>query len=201
MAKHLYIDLTQMAPASISAAEYQEDETIVVRGHQTETDRVVSEKSKLDGAKKQLEDAREALEPLAKEFRKQAELDGKFASKVQFQGSETRAFFTFTNAFSNLDIGMKEQLTTVLGPDVTEHLFKPVERTALNDAKAAELRDLIKAAGKDPADYLVTDKSLRFDQEFRRKRFDLRDQLNEDQNTALDLVAEAAASRPSLTTK
>jgi hypothetical protein len=200
MSKHLYIDLATPAPANPST-ELCPDETILIRGQNNATDSAIKAKADIDSAGIALEQARATLEPLAKAARLEAERAGHFTKAVQFQGSEQRATFSFTNAFRSLDLRMRAHLSITVGPDVTDHLFEERERTTLKADKAEELRKILKAQGLDPDDFLETDQHLAFNREFRRRRFELRPQLSDAQNNILDHVEESAAARPALTTK
>jgi len=196
--KHLFIDIQTPAPAAVVRTE---DEIILVRDQVADAEAAIEAKAQIDIASAKLEKARKVLEPIAQELQRKTAKQGMFSSKVQFQGSESRATFTFTNAFSSLDTRMKPPLVKSLGPDVTDHLFESKERITLRGDKAEELHKLLEAQGLDPSEFLETDKCLQFQKDFRRKRFDLRANLSDAQNDTLDVLMDQASSRPSLTTK
>lgn len=186
-------------PAQPSAVA-QDDDTVLITGHEVETDKLVKYKFDMDSGKKGLEAVRKLLEPIAKMTRLEAEKAGRFAARILFQGTQQRASFAFTNSFGAIDASQKPLLAGAIGPTF-DTLFVEQEAMRVRPEKLAELHAAIKATNMNPDDFFVTEKVLRPVEEFRRKRFEIRPALTEAQNDALDATMDQIASSPTLTTK
>jgi G3E family GTPase len=201
MSKGKMIKLPESKSKSKRAPRVKADESIVVTRYTAEADKLITNKTDLDGAKKQLDAVRRVLEPIAKTAQLEAEREGNFATKVLFQGSKQRACFTFTNSFGALNEEAKGLVEGAIGDEPFDALFEESQSMRVRSDKLQELRDAVEAAGLDPSDFFVTETVYAPVNEFRRTRFEMRGQLSEEQNEVLDSVTDQLGARPSLTVK
>ncbi len=178
----------------------QDDETVLITGHEAETDKLIKYKFDESAARKGLETVRKLLAPLVANGHRATEKAGRFASKVLLQGTHQRAQFSFTNAFGSIDASQRKDLAEAVGPKFDE-LFEEQESMGVRPDRIEALRAAIVAVGMDPEEYFQSNKVLKPVSNFRRKRFEARSEMTEAQNDVLDAIVDQIAATPALTTK
>jgi len=154
-------------------------------------------KSILDTAEAEYLKARGPLDLIATKDRVAAEKDGRFAKQVHVKGSELDARYTFRDSYAPIDISARPALQGLLGP-LYGTLFTEGESVRIKpEAMAALLQHL----GARAAEFLAVETVIKPVDDFRKVRFEARDQLSGPQNNELDKVIKQVAAKPALTLK
>jgi hypothetical protein len=124
-----------------------------------------------------------------------AEFDkGNFAKTVNVNGTTHKLQVQFKDAYSKMDIGMKDPLKTVFG-DKFEVLFKINDDDELIDAKKDELKALL---GTRWSEFFANEKTLQPQKDFQQTTFSLRNSLKPAQVDAIEKIIDACQAKPSV---
>ena len=176
----------------------ESSDTLEITQAVAQADAVVAAKAAMEQAAARFEETRAALEPVVKQAQRSAEINGTFTKKVVVLGTDKNASFGFGNSFSAMDVGCRHALEKLLGPHFNT-LFTEKQIVKVRAGALERLQKAIETAGLNPDDFFETDRSIVPVPEFRKARFELRSQLDRDQNEAVDSVIDQLAARPTLT--
>jgi hypothetical protein len=186
------IDLTTLlSGATVSATEP------VITGREADVDRLIALKRRCEQIQAEFLKVRRELEMCAGTLRNQLEEQGKFATVITLQGTTEVVTLNYTNQMKTVDVDEATPVSKSIGRRAFSALFGLARSWVLRpDVDLVALRKLIKAAGVDPAAFIVQQACYRARDGFRKVRFELRRTLTERQNTLLDLLVARLQYEP-----
>lgn len=171
---------------------------VVLTGHEKLVDVLAEKKSEIEAAEGVIDHSRKDLDPLVTNFRASRENDGEFTKSVQVKGSQVNAVYSFKESFKKINTSVEDELKRLLG----QHYAELFDRKRAISIKEGSMEKLLLLAQKHGfVDLLEEDEYLIPADDFRRKRYEKRSVLTQDQNKILDDVVTQVANKPSLSFK
>jgi hypothetical protein len=192
--------VTVKVPSTRVATAPAKKDPVVVTGREKIVDQLVHAKREMEGWKESMENCRAELEPIANGLRVEAEMAGIFAKTITVRGTENNVTLQYKDAFSKIDLRCKKDLENALGGFFPK-LFEEAVTSSVYTDKMDRLKAILIAAGEDPSHFIEEDKFIKPVAEFRKSRYELRKQMTEEQNAAIDMVVEQTQHRPTLAVK
>jgi hypothetical protein len=190
------VDLTLVLGGNVP----QEQPAITDR--KADVDRLIECKRAADQASADFTKVRRTLEMVAGNLRIELEEQGKFTTKVQMVGTQETVDLSYTDQFKTLTPDEAEVVRTTIGKPAFKGLFEETRtynfKGDLDRGRAAKLRKLLTEAGEDPSEWIESSTCFSSKEDFRRTRFELRKELNDVANVALDLVVARTQYEPRL---
>lgn len=167
-------------------------------GQEKDIDILAIAKETITAAETAIENIREDLDKKVCNFRLGQEVEGMFTKTVQVLGHKANAVYTFKDSYARIDTSVEQDLKKLLGSHYDE-LFVRKHEVSVKPNCYGKLLELAKKHGF--TDLLEEDEYLSPVEDFRRKRYEMRTELNRTQNRSLDDVVRQVQSRPSLSFK
>jgi len=165
-----------------------------VTGQEDLVDELIRINEELESLKTELRMGKETLIKVARDEMRDAERSGTFAQTCIVKGTGQDARVTRVDKFSKIDTSKVDILVDLLG-DLYEDLFE--QRTEVALKVPFELLDReARSAGIDLSKFLDNRHHISPKKGFLARRAELRPELGEEENVALDAITDVAAYSP-----
>jgi|GEM_PF-2816706 len=121
---------------------------------------------------------------------------GNFVKTVNVKGSVYKLQIQFKDAYSKMDIAMKEPLKEIFKDKYPIMFAEITERTVVEDLE--KIKELKQILGDRYDEFIVTDESVKPTKDFSYNHFLLEKSLKADQKETVQKVLDACAARPSV---
>lgn len=131
----------------------------------------------------------------AKSSKKAEEDDDNFVKTIDVKGSEFKLQIQFRDAYSKMDISMRDPLKQIFGTSKYEIMFTEEKTSVIRPEKLEALKELL---GDRYDDFIQTDECVKPSKDFQYNYFIMRKSLKADQLTTVQKVLDACQSNPSV---
>jgi hypothetical protein len=161
----------------------------------TVVDNCITIKQQIESLSTQLKLYETDVVEAARTSKKEAENDNNFVKTIDVQGQELKLQIQFKDAYSKMDIAMRDPLTQIFGQTKYAIMFTEETVHTLRPEKIESLKTLL---GERFDDFFVTDESVKPSKEFQYNYFTMKDSLKPEQSTTVQKVLDACQSKPTV---
>jgi hypothetical protein len=176
------------AGRKVSATNPEEIEIPVV-------DNCISIKQQIESLTAQLKLYETDVVEAARVSKKEAENDNNFVKTIDVRGQELKLQIQFKDAYSKMDIAMRDPLKQIFGTAKYDIMFTEETIHTLRPEKIESLKELL---GERFDDFFVTDESVKPSKEFQFNYFSMKDSLRAEQSATVQKVLDACQSNPTV---
>lgn len=176
------------AGRKVSANNPKEIEVTVV-------DNCISIKQQIESLTAQLKLYETDVVEAARSSKKDAEKENNFVKTIDVQGDQGKLQIQFKDAYSKMDIAMRDPLTQIFGATKYAIMFTEETIHTLRPEKIESLKTLL---GERFDDFFVTDESVKPSKEFQYNYFTMKDSLKPEQSATIQKVLDACQSNPTV---
>lgn len=149
----------------------------------------------IESLKTQLKLFESSIIDAAREAKKDEEEANNFVKTIDVKGTEFKMQVQFRDAYSKMDITMREPLKQIFGTDKYAIMFTEVKDSIIRPEKIDALKELL---GDRYNDYIQTDECVKPSSDFQYNYFAMRKSLKADQLATVQKVLDACQSTPSV---
>lgn len=161
----------------------------------TVVDNCITIKQQIESLSTQLKLYETDVVEAARTSKKEAENDNNFVKTIDVQGQELKLQIQFKDAYSKMDIAMRDPLTQIFGQTKYAIMFTEETVHMLRPEKIESLKTLL---GERFDDFFVTDESVKPSKEFQYNYFTMKDSLKPEQSATVQKVLDACQSKPTV---
>jgi len=158
-------------------------------------DRCISINQDIESLQTQLKMLEADVIEAAKTSKKAEEQDDNFVKTIDVKGSEFKLQIQFRDAYSKMDISMREPLKQIFGISKYAVMFTEEKTSTIREEKLEALKELL---GDRYDDFIQTDECVKPSKEFQYNYFVMRKSLKADQLATVQKVLDACQSNPSV---
>jgi len=174
------------ATRKISATNPEELEVPVV-------DRCITINQEIESLGTQLKLYEAEVVEAAKDSRKTEEDDDNFVKTIDVKGSEFKMQIQFRDAYSKMDVTMRDPLKQIFGAPKYSIMFTEEKTSIIRAEKLEALKELL---GDRYDDFIQTDECVKPSKDFQYNYFAMRKTLKADQLATVQKVLDACQSSP-----
>lgn len=172
--------------------------TLDLHGFESDVDALMNAAVIIEEQSAVIKQLRTKLDPEAEKMRKEAERLGIFVKKINARGTNSTAGYSFKNSFSNVDAGNKPKVVAAIGQTLFDQLFTTETTVKLRKGMGAKLKAFL---GERAGEFLEVAEVMHPVKDYMERRFEIHDDLDEDEVTKLDLLEAQFMQKPALSTK
>lgn len=131
----------------------------------------------------------------ARTAKKDEEAEDNFVKTIDVKGTEFKLQIQFKDAYSKMDISMREPLKQIFGAPKYAIMFAEEKTSTIRPEKLEALKELL---GDRYDDFIQTDECVKPSKEFQYNYFAMRKQLKADQLATVQKVLDACQSNPTV---
>lgn len=194
--KKVVLDDFDVKLATSTSGKKGKPDQLLVENKKETVDDAIEKSRKIESLQTELALVEEDLIKAALLAKKKAEDAGNFGKTVNIAGTDLKIQIQIKDAYSKMDVAMKEPLKEIFG-DKYPIMFLDVVENKLTEEKEKidELKELL---GTRWSEFFTTEKSVKPSKEFQQTYFTLRNSLSDKQKVVVAKVLDACQSNPSV---